>query len=193
MRISSTAWFRSMLDSPKRTTYPKWTGLSQYPSPVVPPREIPPLLPPASKSCPNHLPFRPDPPQPPTGFTSSRHIIPAAYPRSFKQSTGKLERGSRPFTLHAPDPGEGSEGRKKRNLEEARECVRQRFEAESQTKPSAGEAQLWIAGECWTRSPGPKGPEEGLTLVVSAANGFTKEVSTTLLTRIVPDVCFLLY
>lgn len=156
--------------------YSHWIGPSQCPTPVAPRSRIPPLLPPKATTCPNPLPDRPDPPSLPPGFKRSRHIVPAAYPRSFVESTGELDRGSTPFTKTAPRLGESSDQRKSRNLGEARECVRQRFEATPQADDGAAEPQLWLAGECWRRTS-PDQNQAGMTLVVSAANGFTKEVS----------------
>jgi hypothetical protein len=67
--------------------------------------------------------------------------------------------------------------RKKRNLGEARECVNARFGATSITESDMNSQHgLWVAGERWTRKETEE-REEGLTLVLSAANGFTKEVS----------------
>ena len=162
------------------TSYPKWNGPSQAPSPVAPPREIPPLLPPSSTTCPNPLPSRPDPSPPPAGWDRSRHIIPAAYPRSFVQSTGTLERSSSPFSTTKPRAGESKDERIRRNLQEAKACIQGKFKATPHTGAYEGEKQLWLAGECWRKSATAsvsRKEKEGLTLVVSAANGFTKEVS----------------
>lgn len=84
-----------------------------------------------------------------------------------------------PFSTTQPDRGENKEQRQLRNLDEARRCIKRRFETEEQVLPHEGEPQLWLAGECWSRNDrdGSENGEEGLTLVVSAANGFTKEVS----------------
>lgn len=103
--------------------------------------------------------------------------MPAAYPRSFGQSTGDLHRYSTPYTRSPLVADESSDQRKARNMDEARECVRRRFEAKPiEINKETDEPQLWLAGECWRRKPGTK-RADGLTLVVSAANGFTKEVS----------------
>jgi hypothetical protein len=158
-----------------RSTYPRWAGASQRPTPFAPKRDTPPLLPPPQRRCPNHLPIREMVP-PPDGYSSSRHIIPAAYPRVFKESTGGLSRSSAPYTAHPARKGETPDERKKRNLDEAKACVRARLDA----SPSEDEGgMLWVAGERWIRDrkEGQEGGE-GLTLVVSAANGFTKEVSS---------------
>jgi len=161
-------------NAPSKTTYPKWKGPSQYPTPVVAKPAIPlPLRPPPMSKCPNTLPARTPTPSP-QGFKVSRHIIPAAFPRTYKQSTGKLERGSHPFTKSPREQGESKEERGKRNLGEARECVIARFNATPTKAEEQAGSGLWIAGERWIREGGRK--EGGLTLVLSAANGFTKEV-----------------
>jgi hypothetical protein len=163
--------FRAMSTKFKRSSYPRWSESSQRPSPVAPKRAIPRLLQPPSTNCPNTLPTR-KPISLPRGFISSRHISPAAYPRSFAESTGDLSRASTPFTAKPGGPGESSEARKKRNLGEAKACVRARLDA---SPSSLKGGQLWLAGERWVRKEGSEG-KGGLTLVVSAANGFTKEV-----------------
>jgi hypothetical protein len=158
----------------RHSTYPKWTGPSQRPRPVVTnPAQARPLRPPPSPKCPNTLPARP-PTTYPEGFQSSRHIIPAAFPRTYRESTGNLKRGSNPFTKSPATGAENKEERNKRNLEEARECVRARFNAQP-TNEDDTQPGLWIAGERWIRENSQR-DGKGLTLVLSAANGFTKEV-----------------
>lgn len=163
--------------SSRNITYPKWTGPSQCSTPVVTRPAIPlSLRPPPTSKCPNTLPPRPPTPSP-RNFKSSRHIIPAAFPRTYKESLGDLERGSNPFTKTAITRGEGNEERKKRNLGEAKECVKARFNATATSGAEKDVSGLWIAGERWIRQDTErKGEGEGLTLVLSAANGFTKEV-----------------
>lgn len=169
-RAMSTAGSRS-----PHTSYPKWLGPSQCPEPVVEkPARPRPLGPSPSAKCPNSLPSRPATASP-QGFKSSRHIIPAAFPRTYLQSTGTLERESDPFTQSPRSEEENKEQRKQRNLEEARECVKARFGATITTKDNDTQSGLWIAGERWIRTEGER-DGEGLTLVLSAANGFTKEV-----------------
>lgn len=160
--------------APAKTSYPKWKGLSQCPAPVVAKPAIPlPLRPPPTSKCPNILPARPATPGP-RGFVVSRHIIPAAFPRTYKECTGRLERGSHPFTKSPREQGESKEERGKRNLGEAKECIMARFNATPTKEDEQTGSGLWIAGERWIREGGRK--EGGLTLVLSAANGFTKEV-----------------
>lgn len=167
---------RAMSTKPARSSYPRWSGASQRPTPFIPKTDegITPLSPPPSSTCSNPLPSRKPIPSP-QGWASSRHIIPAAYPRTLAESTGTLERSSSPYTAApgAAGPGESSDERKKRNLGEAKACVRARLDA----TPTLGNegSNLWLAGERWTRKEGDSG--SGLTLVVSAANGFTKEVA----------------
>jgi hypothetical protein len=157
-----------------KISYPKWKGPSQCPTPVVANPAIPrPLRPPPITKCPNTLPPRPSTPSP-QGFSVSRHIIPAACPRTYRESTGTLERGSHPYTKARREQGESKEERGKRNLGEARECVRARFNATPTGEDEQSGSGLWIAGERWIREEGRE--EGGLTLVLSAANGFTKEV-----------------
>ena len=175
-KVLTRAMSTSKTTRMRNSTYPKWTGPSQCPSPVVPNPPIAlPLRPPPVNHCPNALPARP-PTSPPEGFVHSRHIIPAAFPRTYNESTGKLERGSEPFTKTPRSNAESSEERKERNLGEARQCARARFGATSTTGEGiSNQAGLWVAGERWIRADDE--PGEGLTLVLSAANGFTKEVS----------------
>jgi hypothetical protein len=157
-----------------KTSYATWKGPSQCPTPVVAKLAIPlPLRPPPALKCPNTLPPRPPTPSP-QGFKSSRHIIPAAFPRTYKQSIGTLERGSHPFTKSPRETGESKEERGKRNLGEAKECIMAKFNATPTKEDDQAASGLWIAGERWIREGGRK--EGGLTLVLSAANGFTKEV-----------------
>jgi len=166
----------SITTAPVKTSYPKWKGPSLCPAPVVAKPAIPlPLRPPPTSKCPNTLPARGPTPSP-QGFSSSRHIIPAAFPRTYRESTGTLERSSHPYTkTKIPrEKGESKEERGKRNLSEARECVIARFNATPTKEDDQTGSSLWIAGERWIREGGRK--EGGLTLVLSAANGFTKEV-----------------
>jgi hypothetical protein len=163
----------------RKTSYAKWKGSSQCPTPVVGKPAIPlPLQPPPALKCPNTLPARPATPSP-RGFNVSRHIIPAASPRTYRESRGTLERRSHPFTKSPRETGESKEERGKRNLGEAKECIMARFNATPTKEDDQVGSGLWIAGERWIREGGRK--EGGLTLVLSAANGFTKEVrlSTT--------------
>jgi hypothetical protein len=52
----------------------------------------------------------------------------------------------------------------------------QEAEVDWETVPRSERPEgLWIAGECWRRE-GRGGKGEGVTLVVTHANGFTKEV-----------------
>jgi hypothetical protein len=160
--------------APSKTSYAKWKGPSQCPTPVVPkPAIARPLRPPPASKCPNTLPTRAPTPSP-QGFKSSRHIIPAAFPRTYRESTGTLKRGSHPFTKSPREQGESKEERGKRNLGEARECIMARFNATPTKEDEQTGSGLWIAGERWIREGGRQ--EGGLTLVLSAANGFTKEV-----------------
>ena len=161
-----------------KTSYPKWKGPSQRSTPVVAKPAIPlPLRPPPTSKCPNSLPVRPATPSP-QGFKVSRHIIPASFPRTYRESRGSLERGSHPFTKSPRENGESKEERGKRNLGEARECVIARFNATPTKEDDQTGSGLWLAGERWIREGGLK--EGGLTLVLSAANGFTKEVRLSL-------------
>jgi hypothetical protein len=163
-----------------KTSYPKWKGPSQCPTPVVAKPAIPRRLrPPPITKCPNTLPPRPHTSSP-RGFNVSRHIIPAAFPRTYRESIGTLERRSHPYTKSPREQGESKEERGKRNLGEARECVRARFNAIPTGEDEHGGSGLWIAGERWIRQGGRE--EGGLTLVLSAANGFTKEVRPITLT-----------
>jgi len=161
-----------------KASYPKWKSPSQRPTPVVAKPAIPlPLRPPPTSKCPNSLPARPATPSP-QGFKVSRHIIPASFPRTYRESRGTLERGSYPFTKSPREKGESKEERGKRNLGEARECVIARFNATPTQEADKLGSGLWLAGERWIREGGLK--EGGLTLVLSAANGFTKEVRLSL-------------
>lgn len=164
--------------SSSRLTYPPWHRPSQAPTPVAPRFTPTPILhpPPSVAQSPRSLPGRPPLPPPPRGYRSTRHIIPAAWPRQYKEITGNLDRSSRPFTL-APIPrDETKDQRKARNLGEAKESIRQRFSATEWTEEEirAGKpGMLYIGAEVWKRD-GADG--KGLVLVMAHANGFTKEV-----------------
>lgn len=146
--------------------------------PVVPPPPyIPYTSPPTSSLPPPRLPDRPPIADVPAGWTRTSHIVPAAYPRRFNDSFGSLRRESKPFQLEPPKQGETKEERLARNEGEARECLRQRFDARGFENGAAGKGEgLFMAGERWRRDGASEGVE-GVTLVVTHANGFHKEVS----------------
>ncbi|KAI9632069.1 Alpha/beta hydrolase family-domain-containing protein [Dioszegia hungarica] len=144
--------------------------------PVVPPPPyIPYTSPPTSSLPPPRLPDRPPIADVPAGWTRTSHIVPAAYPRRFNDSFGSLRRESKPFQLEPPKQGETKEERLARNEGEARECLRQRFDARGFENGAAGKGEgLFMAGERWRRDGASEGVE-GVTLVVTHANGFHKE------------------
>ena len=82
-----------------------------------------------------------------------------------------MNRESRPFQTRPPKEKETAEERRARALEESEVSLRIRYAAAEEEGRPAG---LWMAGERWRRVGGE---EEGLTLVFTHANGFTKEVS----------------
>lgn len=179
--------------SSSRIIYPKWTGPSQVPNPVSPPSYPIPIYPPpiassssrAALKTPPKLPRRAETPSPPPGYTSSKHVLPGAWPRQFREVTGTLDRSSKPF--FRPSRSEASstaaeetkEQRIARNLAEAKECVKQRFDATEWTAEEIAEGKpgmLWIAAERWKRDRA-EDDGKGLVLILAHANGFTKEVS----------------
>ena len=161
-----------------KLTYPEWIAPSQCPTPVVlEPTIALPFREPPSNVGPNLLPSRSHI-APPPGFVSSRHIVPAAYPRTFRESTGNLHRGSNPFTAGLPVVNETAAQRKKRMLEEAKVALNMRSSATPTSHNDDPQPGQWIAGERWRRIDRDKKEGEGLTLVLSTGTGFAKEVST---------------
>lgn len=148
-----------------------------YPRPVKPVSTVPLVPPPprlpyrAPPGPPPALPDRPDL-SPPPGWTRTSHAVPAAFPRRFGSSFGTLSRESRPQTTNPPKEGESKEERLARNEGEAREILISRYDA----KRSEGDEEkgLWMAAERWVRTD--KDMREGVTLVITHANGFHKEV-----------------
>jgi len=91
-----------------------------------------------------------------------------------------LSRESHPFRSQPPNPRESKEEREERALEETRRSFLKRYAAEEEEEEDGrrdeGEQPgLWMAGERWRRDDVGK-QEDGLTLVMAHANGFTKEV-----------------
>lgn len=158
-------------------TYPKPTSIPSRPNPTVPPPPLLPYLDPPFKRSIPPLPKRKSV-SAPEGWNRIEHIIPAAYPRRFQDCFGTYSRESKPFEVESPKEGETKEERMARNEGEARETVRRRFDALEWKSPGEGEDGLLIAAERWVRLKEPKSADEGVTLVLTHANGFTKEVST---------------
>lgn len=172
MQIRSILLHAKMVSKP--ASYPRPSTPVKVPDPVSPRETLLPLSRPPSQTPP-HLPPRPALPPPPPGWTSTSHVVPAAYPRQFGASTGKLARESHPFrdTSATSSAGETSEGRRKRAAEETRLSLTARFDAgERVGENREDQPGLWMAVERWRR----EGGGEGLTLVLTHANGFTKEV-----------------
>ena len=163
----------------KRTTYPRPSIPVAVPD-LRPPRTVYLPLSRRPPQTPPRLPSRPPLPPPPTGWTSTSHVIPAAHPRIWAGTTGKLTRESHPFRTRPAPEKESSEERKVRAIKEAESCLTGRYDADKGVKVG-DEPGLWMAGERWKRdAPGTEGEGEGegegLTLVFTHANGFTKEV-----------------
>lgn len=179
--ISLRSSMSGMASSSDRVSYPKPTTPSPFPYPLIAP---PPYIPYRSAPPPTSLPRLPSrlslPPLPP-GWSRTTHIVPAAYPRQFAESSGTLVRESKPYQLEPPKQDETREERLARNEGEARECLRGRYDA---TRAQGDEEGLYMAAERWVRD-GSKG--EGVMLVVTHANGFTKEVRSSILYKSVGD------
>lgn len=115
----------------------------------------------------------------------TQHIIPAAYPRRFREAVGGLSRCSSPFseTAGSLPIGESKEERTKRTERELQFAVNQKRNARPWADANGGEQTdqapvgLWIAADRWTRDGAQKSDQEGITLVVKHANGFSKEAS----------------
>lgn len=153
-------------------SYARWAKPTNAQSPVV---EYKPLLalrrPPAS--TPPAYPPRPELASPiPKGYTRSLHAAPAAWPRQLR-CNGTNSRESHPY-------GEANSGskdeRKARLLQVKNTCVDTRAAAvewDIDEAASGGQPALWLAAERWRRDT--QDPN-GVTLVLSHANGLPKEV-----------------
>ena len=158
-------------------SYPRPTSSSPFPSPAVAPEPFIPLQPPPSATPPS-LPRRPSLPPLPVGWKRTQHALHAAYPRTFEASTGTLSRECNPFDAN-PLEGETKDDRKERAEKAGRTVLKRRVAAGTSARADDGAKDqhgLWIAAEKWQRT-NTEG-DDGLTLVMTHANGFTKEVSS---------------
>lgn len=168
--------FKTIMTSQATTLSPP-TGKSKYPSPICTPIPFIPLSKPPPSPPPN-LPPRP-PLLHPDSYTVTHHVVPAAYPRRWKECTGSLSRGSHPFR-HRPVPlpvDESKVERRNRMVEETRTAIMTRFDATLWTEREVEKERppgLWMAAERWVRK-GTIG--EGVTLLMAHATGFNKEAS----------------
>jgi hypothetical protein len=162
------------METSKHSSFPRPARLSAWPQPIS--RPIPTLSlgrPPAS--TPPSLPPRPAVAPLPRGWSRTDHIIPAAYPRTFHASTGNLRRESHPFRFEHAEGGATREERAQRAKAETIAALTKRYDASEVGCDDTDQKGLWLAGERWARDiPGDKG--DGVTLVVTHANGFMKEV-----------------
>ncbi|KAL1409449.1 hypothetical protein Q8F55_003432 [Vanrija albida] len=166
-----------------KNTYAPWSGPSNHPTPVIPSAGKHggarfPLLPPSGGTPPSY-PSTPPLPPPPSGYERSLHALPAAYPRQLVESSGTLERRSRPYGTVPPK--EGKEERAARLAAERDAAVATRADARvwdvagGEVEPEALETPpQWIAAERWRRAESTD-DAEGVTLVFLHANGFQKE------------------
>jgi len=163
----------------ERSTFPRPSKpYDKAPTPVCPEAILIPLSSPPSQ-IPPRLPARPALPPPPPGWISTSHVIPAAYPRRWRGTTGNLNRESHPFQSKPATGKESKEDREARAIEETKVCLKQRYasaEESASSQENGEEPLLWMAAERWRRDPGHAQAGEGLTLVFKHANGFTKEV-----------------
>lgn len=196
--LSSLPCMSSSCPGPSRPvhSYARPTSLTPRVDPISPGVRFVPLRPPPP-STPPPLPTRP-PLAAPDGWIRTEHALPAAYPRTFVESTGSLVRESAPFALSSSsstgstgvlggqgtiraEQEESKEDKKRRIMQEVKGAILQRLNA-TETYEGDGQPGLWIAVERWARSLGKTGSSsgqmegEGVTLVLTHANGFTKEV-----------------
>lgn len=151
------------------TSYARPTSIIQRPIPVAP---TPPF--PALRAPPDFK--KPEPPYRPhvdsiEGWERTDHVLHAAYPRTFLESTGDLYRESEPYGV------EGENETKEQRLERVENSVKVAVDMRRRAKRvGAGDDTpgLYIAAERWKREGGS---DEGLVLVITHANGFNKEVS----------------
>ncbi|KAL1404898.1 hypothetical protein Q8F55_008509 [Vanrija albida] len=150
-------------------------GVSSYPRPsevdldqLLEIRPLLGLLPPPDEPAPREptrLPLRP----PPTGWVSSYHAAPAAYPRLMREQHGTLTRES--FT---PPADESAEARALRIEQEAIASVRDRYDAklwDLEEAAAVAPPKQWLSVERWRRIK----PVGGYTLVCAHAGGLQKE------------------
>jgi hypothetical protein len=119
------------------------------------------------------LPDRPDAVSIP-GFAYTRHVAPAAYPRSIQHGVGKLRRESEPYGNVQSHVG-GSKEEKKAAISRA---ITTSSRYNRQATPMSEDEKAWglplyIAVDRWTRVQPVRG---GRSLVITHANGFNKEV-----------------
>lgn len=142
------------------------------------PRQLLPLLQhPAQSSAPQQPP-RPALPTP-SGWQSSNHAAPAAYPRSIPSAIGTNSRASHPFSSGNGQPAKESketkEERNQRLTAEKERCIAARHNAPVWPLADAVKAAhhpLWCAAERWVNSDQRA---DGLTLITTHACGFSKE------------------
>lgn len=153
-------------------SYPRPSKPIELPVPFCPPAPFLPLRSPP-KSDPPPLPSRP-PITALSGWKRSEHALPAAYPRAFVETSGKLDRESEPHTQGSIPKDESKEARTQRATEELKRVTTARYYATRTQEGDVERPGLWIAAERWQREQEGKG--EGLVLVCTHANGFHKEV-----------------
>jgi hypothetical protein len=141
---------------------------------------LPPLPPP--EAAPPTFPVRPPLPVPP-GYQRTQHVLPASDYRRYETSYGTLSRESRPFEDTPSRSNASKEERQEhvvRGLQKMWDMVRS---AKKAVEPP--ETCFWVSLERWVRKERSqakgKGKEEpqGVTLVVTHANGMNKEVSVS--------------
>lgn len=171
----------TMNTSRRTISYPRPTTLADRPRPICPGVSYTPLRTPPASPVPS-LPARPEVAAPP-GWTRSEHPLHAAYPRTFVESTGSLVRELAPFALGPAPEGEDREAKKKRIMGEVKGAITQRLDA-TMTHEGDGQPALWVAAERWSRANSDSNVDkqeggrggQGVSLVLTHANGFTKEV-----------------
>ncbi|EJU01434.1 hypothetical protein DACRYDRAFT_107985 [Dacryopinax primogenitus] len=157
-----------------------------YPPPLghLPPFYIPfPIrpLPPPTLHPPPSLPSLPSPPRPSPfpGWELTTHLIPSASPRASPTATTRNIRPQYPPTLEREKEDRAREVERLRvamRAQRARDCERKSWVSYE------GEPRLWNVLNRFMRSParlsGGAGAdaEDGLTILLTHANGFPKEV-----------------
>ncbi|EKD03337.1 hypothetical protein A1Q2_02366 [Trichosporon asahii var. asahii CBS 8904] len=162
---------------PKPASYARPTTLRG--STGLTPRSLLPLLQHPNQSTAPQQPPRPVLPTP-SGWSSTLHAAPAAYPRSLASAIGTNARDSHPFATasaagNAQPVKESKEERNKRLALEKDRCIAARHDSPVWPFDTALKAEhhpLWIAAERWVNST--QAPD-GLTIITTHACGFSKE------------------
>lgn len=186
-RSSQDTDIRTSSTSTTMLSVPPHVGPSLAPSPVVPWHPLLPLSPPpatAARAPP--APSRP-PVSPPPGFVRSIHASPGAWPRSFAESRGNLDRYSHPYTDGPPAEDKAARAaqlKKAKGVCGEMPKKAHEWEAAQALADPQPPHPLWLAVERWRREVPVEG---GVTLLCMHANGMAKEDYHPALRRLLAD------